>query len=309
MNLKILKEMDKLSNKTIAICILARDCEESLKRNIPQIEILREYFSESYVVVIENDSKDDTKRILQDWAEKREKTIILSKDTNTVTMPSKNESFSNPGASFYRLEKMARYRNVYLNCLRDRKIKTDFVAVIDIDLAQIYPEEIIKNIINAPNDWSGLFANGKWYVNLFGIKIPTKYYDLLAYVPREADTYELTYKEIYYAQDDIERKLKSTAYVECKSAGGGICIYKYDAIIQGTYATQKNTKSTYNEAICEHISINKGASKFGKLYICKSMKVLYAPLTSLKMILKYLFLNNKNYVKLWETVKKKSFPA
>jgi hypothetical protein len=54
-------------NKNIIIAALARNCEDSLRINIPLIEKLRTQFSWSQVVVVENDSIDETKNLLNDW--------------------------------------------------------------------------------------------------------------------------------------------------------------------------------------------------------------------------------------------------
>ena len=60
-------------DKKIVIAALARDCNEALINNIPRIEKLRELFTESHVVIVENDSKDGTKDTLQKWQEKATK--------------------------------------------------------------------------------------------------------------------------------------------------------------------------------------------------------------------------------------------
>ena len=50
-------------NKNIVIAALARDCDKSLSKIINLIEELRENFVWSKVVVVENDSKDNTKNM------------------------------------------------------------------------------------------------------------------------------------------------------------------------------------------------------------------------------------------------------
>ena len=77
-------------NKNIIIAALARDCEESLRTNIPLIEELRSHFSWSQVVVVENDSKDGTKGLLNDWKINFNDVTIISKDFGTKTIPDKS---------------------------------------------------------------------------------------------------------------------------------------------------------------------------------------------------------------------------
>jgi hypothetical protein len=54
-----------MNNQNIVIAALARDCEDSLRINIPVIEELRTKFLWSQVVVVENDSIDGTKELLE----------------------------------------------------------------------------------------------------------------------------------------------------------------------------------------------------------------------------------------------------
>ena len=54
-------------DKSVVICALARDCSGALANNIPRIQELREFFADSEVIVIENDSKDNTKEVLASW--------------------------------------------------------------------------------------------------------------------------------------------------------------------------------------------------------------------------------------------------
>ena len=67
--------MEKI-DKSVSICMLARDCGKAIERNIPRIENLRSFFCLSYVIVVENDSKDNTKSVLAEWADKTTNTII-----------------------------------------------------------------------------------------------------------------------------------------------------------------------------------------------------------------------------------------
>ena len=96
-----------ISQENIAIAIMARDCAESLNRNIPKLMELAKNFSSTDFCVIENDSRDDTKNILKKWAS----------DCNNVTVISLDNVFSDSntkGAGKSRIERMVFYRNQYL---------------------------------------------------------------------------------------------------------------------------------------------------------------------------------------------------
>src|SRR6476660_10319951 len=119
-------------NKNIVIAALARDCEDSLRNNIPLIEELRNHFSWSAVVVVENDSVDGTKSLLAEWKANFKDVTIISNDFGTKTIPNKKDVEVDPWTSFGRIEKMARYRNLYLEHISQIVHPIDLVVIIDI---------------------------------------------------------------------------------------------------------------------------------------------------------------------------------
>ena len=63
---RVRRGKELMKNSTVVFCSLVRDCENSLKQNIPKVEELRSSFRASHVVLVENDSKDRTKEVLAD---------------------------------------------------------------------------------------------------------------------------------------------------------------------------------------------------------------------------------------------------
>ena len=291
--------MKRQINKKVAVCILARDCDSALKRNIPQIEKLTAFFSDSKIIVIENDSIDGTKETLAHWAVINRNVTVISEDTNQVTIPPKIDSGKNPTTSFFRINKMAHFRNKYLRFIKDSNIVADYVIVIDIDLDKIYPQKIFSAITNAPNDWSAIFANGLLYTFLPCV---TKYYDNYAYVPYDSAKDSFKYKERHLNVDKLNYALKKNDYVKVRSAFGGIGIYKYEALCDAKYQALPSL-SGEDEALCEHVSVNLAVSNYGKLYVSKKMKALYKKLK----LTPYILFSNTFYVSLWEKKKKRTF--
>lgn len=274
-----------LKNKRVCISMLARDCCQSLKRNISKVVNLYNNFSENSVIqIIENDSIDGTKDLLRGLKEQYSFIHVLSEDTNQITY-NKNQQ----AGAMYRINKMTMFRNKYLELLE--KESFDFLIVIDADLYDFYPDKIISCIENAPNDWSGLFANGKYFYRFFSKNILLKYYDLFAYVPFKENgyvsenNYELTYKEMALSSDYLNYKRKKLPdYIECRSAFGGIGIYNLLKYQGQKYSTKKNDRSHYFDAVCEHISFNRIFNEYGKLYICKEMIALYEQQGFIKLL-------------------------
>ncbi|GHT56204.1 hypothetical protein FACS1894109_04460 [Spirochaetia bacterium] len=277
-------------DKSAAIVALARDCAEPLKRSIPKIERLRSFFSNSTVVVVENDSIDDTKKVLQQWTETASDVIILSRDVYEDTTPKKSAKLINPASSAVRIEKMCRFRNIYMDYLHNRagtseQVLFDFIIVIDIDVEELSEDTILDAVTSAPDDWVALFSNGVKYIAPFGRKIRCRYYDDSAYIPFTEDAavcMELTVDEMKLNRDALSKEMKKSAFVKCLSAFGGIGIYRYQYIRDTHYKTQANTKNHYAESICEHIPINLSLRTHGACYVVRDLLVYNKHILTIK---------------------------
>ena len=271
--------MEKI-NGTAIICILARDVEKSLIKNIPKIDSLRDYFQNSWVVAVENDSSDRTKELLFNWQHSNKDIFIDSfvSNFNSKTETGKGKLF--PGASRSRIERMVFIRNRYLNFIKANNLHSDYVIVIDIDLDDFDEKKIASAIKKAPDNWSSIFANGRLYSTILKKIAFTKFYDTYAYVPLNSKTVQLTYREQF-----LNRDLKLKKYTACKSAFGGIGIYKYNSIIDSEYKTIGNERCSLQEVICEHILFNTSALKFGTNYVCKDLKTYYQKVPVLAAVL------------------------
>ncbi|QDW26944.1 hypothetical protein FFJ24_019830 [Pedobacter sp. KBS0701] len=262
-------------NKNVVIAALARDCEKPLLNNIPLIEELRARFVWSEVVVVENDSKDKTKQILHDWQSRSENVSIISQDFGTLTIPHKSTGVTSPTTTTYRIEKMAFYRNIYLEHIKAIKKNIDYVIVIDVDIENFDVENLIYSIENAPNDWGGIFANGVTRKKILGYTSKI-YYDIFAiYQYPKVQNFSYTEDSLHQTFKDINKKVNKCEYFDIISAFGGIGIYKYDAIKSLNYVVVNNMNSN-DEAICEHIPFNEEiVNKSYKNYIARNLTVTY----------------------------------
>ena len=254
------------TNKPSAVfCILARDCEKNINNNIKIIENYRSQFSKSTVIIIENDSIDSTKNILENW----------KNNTKEIVLKSQNHP---EWKNLNRVERIANCRNEYMNELRNLNDEYDYVIVLDMDV-ELQNVNLLNIINKAPKDFSALTANGRYYVELFGKKIPVKYYDLYAYVPYKSQIIEYKQSELMKNGDKLEKDIRKTNFLLCDSAFGGLAIYKYAAIKQLCYKLIKNTRSTFFSTICEHVLFNKSCMNSGNIYIAKDLKLMYEKLS------------------------------
>lgn len=270
----------KKINKRIVIGALVRDCASTLIGNIKRVEETGELFQDYHVVIFENDSKDETKKILEEWQSHNDKITVISRDYNTTTIPQKSENVPYPAWSTPRIEKMAYYRNCLLKEI-EALDAPDYVLFIDLDLYYFSPEGIANAIINAPENWGGLFANGQnWFEkdgknNVF----PTQY-DPYAFLEkgkdyRNAASYKFTLQDDYikgFYMHDILSSVNDK-YILCQSAFAGIGIYKYNLIKGRRYTSYVIPEfEGQNISLCEHVPFNCEISAEGAdMYIAKDM--------------------------------------
>lgn len=273
-------------NKNIIIAVLARDCEDSLKTNIPLIEKLRAQFSWSQVVVVENDSIDSTKDLLNDWKINSNNVDIISNDYGTKTIPDKSDLIKNPLTSYQRIEKMVFYRNLYLDYIKQVQHPVDLVIIIDIDVLKISLTGLI-NAINSFDDKTGaVFANGISTMQT-PLGVSEIYYDIFAVQEYPLNKFSYSTKSLNKTFKSINKNVKKSPLYEVISAFGGVGIYNYNAIRDLRYKTVLNPLNL-REAICEHIPFNQEIIKQGfNNFIARDFKVIYAR-HNLTLILKQL---------------------
>jgi len=264
-------------NKIVAIAILARDCEKKLRKNINEIEKLQENFQDCDIVVVENDSVDNTKQVLNEWKQRNKSVELITLD-NVFINNERN------GSSKNRIERMVYYRNQYLKYFYNTNRKYDYLIVIDIDVDRFNSKSLLKSIENAPSDWCGLFANGRFYTKILGLTLLGKYYDNYAFVPANNTETSLDFKEVKLNNDLVNKGTILHKYFKCLSAFGGIAIYKFPCLKGLLYRAEPNNRSTYYKSICEHVLFNDNLSKQGSLYISRNMIVLYEKQKILKCI-------------------------
>lgn len=262
-------------DKNILIAALARDCEDSLRTNIPLIEELRSQCSWSQVVVVENDSKDGTKDLLNDWKINSNGVTIISNDFGTKTIPDKSDLIINPYTTYHRIDKMVSYRNLYLDHINQVKHPIDLVIIIDIDVIEISLTGLINSINSFEDKTGAVFSNGISVMDT-PVGLSEIYYDTFA-VWEYPLSNEFSYSSGSLARTfkSINRSIKKSPLYSVISAFGGVGIYNYAAIKDLRYKTVLNPVNQ-QEAICEHIPFNQQIIKRGfKNYIARDFQVIY----------------------------------
>jgi hypothetical protein len=273
-------------NKDIVIAVLARDCEKSLPRNIKLVQELRSYFIWSQVVVVENDSKDNTKALLFDWEQSNSGVKILSEDYDSLTIPNKTSKNIKPLVSFFRIEKMAKYRNIYIDYIRKIDHNIDNVIVIDIDVESFCVEGVVDSILKCEEKCGAIFAYGITVKRIFNRVYSKIFYDVFA-----IQQYPMASIPLFISENSrnilrsiSENLRKRDVLYKVISAFGGIAVYNYKAVCTLEYKVVLNTFDK-NEAICEHIPFNAEIVNLGySNYISKKMEVIYGEHSFIEII-------------------------
>lgn len=268
---------------TVVIGILARDCADSLCRNIPRVEELGSLFDDYNVLVYENDSKDGTTERLQKWATENDHVTAVCETTQQTTIPCKSAHCPYPSKSVTRIAKMAGFRNRLLDEIKSR-YTPDYFVFIDIDIENFDPTSIVAAMHEAPKGWGGLFASGHVYFAESGghEKASPFQYDTYAFM-QEGVNYRETRGWIVssnfhnitaYVADE---NLSKVAYLPCSSAFNGIGVYRGEAIEGLRYSVEQTEElRSVGACFCEHVPFNACVREKGfGLYVCRDMEVVY----------------------------------
>ena len=270
---RVQRGRELMKNSTVVICSLARDCEQSVKQNIPKIEKLRNSFNNSHVVIVENDSKDNTKGVLSEWASNSNNVHVISQDFGTITIP--KDSFSHPKSKYFsehRIQKMAEYRNIYLDYIRVNNLNPDYLIIIDLD---IYSFSIkgIESSFGFEKKCDSINANGKKVTPQSPLK--PVFYDTYAF-QEWGDMKPLQYETLKYNQLKFGKLEKTDNFFRVKSGFNGLAIYKWDAISQLSYKAVPNHDPVVLYK-CEHVTFHEEMNKKGntKIFLNPAMIVKY----------------------------------
>lgn len=165
-----------MSNSSVIICGLARDIDYVLPKNLEYLEEISKLFGNVHYIFYENDSRDHTLEILQDFCKAHPNSTLISEKLNLN--PAKA---SVTDKSKIRVMKMAYFRNKLVSRIREMP-NYDFVMMYDLDMRG-KPE--ISGIVSSFSniDWDMICAYGLYKYAYDNYRIHM--YDTFAY--RDAD--------------------------------------------------------------------------------------------------------------------------
>ena len=297
MNLKDLK---------VVFAGCARNCSNFLPKVLENIEFYSSFFSESYIVIVENGSTDRTKEILKD--NKNKKNIFLFED-HLNKLP-------------YRGQRLEKARNLIIETIKKNKnlFSCDLFIMLDLDDIGTYRIEE-KNILDSikflfsKEEIGGVFANqlGTYY-DMWTLR-DQKYckndfwVEVLQFLINNKNSKDKISKTNIeeVKKNIIDKKTysfeKNHAPIKVESAFGGFGIYKMKYVLknnrkyEGTQIVdliskdQKKLKVKYQK--CEHVNFNQGfIDQNLELYILPNLinrdyeKNIFPPSASISLIIK-----------------------
>jgi hypothetical protein len=218
-----------MSQHKVVICGIARDNAEDLSVVMKHIEHIGQAFSDYRVVIFENDSKDGTKAILQNWQRQNQKVNIQSKDFKNTKRPN--------------IKFLADIRNNYLEIIDSDIEYNDFdiLMVVDMDMSYGFDIRGIEHSFSKFDQWDAVCSNGIY--NRKG-----QMYDVFAFRNEEfpmkpSDNPEKYWTEIIYKAKKAYPV--NSDLIPVDSCFGGLAFYK-----------RKFIKSCRYDSIdddCEHV--------------------------------------------------------
>jgi len=234
------------------ICGLCRDVGQGLALRLRHIAKLGSMFKRHQIVIFENDSVDDTRRILTDWRDANDGFHLLIDDMNVPRFPRTRMR--------ERATHMADCRNRYWTFVRNHFSDYDFVVVLDTDLEGGWSYDGIATTFSY-QDWDFVGSNGI-YLRGNGDDVDWVQYDSWAF--RSVGRWEP------HADEEVNTLKfdRGNPMIPVWSCFGGLGIYRTPCVLD----------AEYSGIDCEHVCLHRALYERGRtrLFLNPSQIVLYA---------------------------------
>lgn len=239
-----------MKRKSVVICGMLRNSSNVIPSLIERVNKLSKLFKRYKVIIVENDSTDNTRKLLLQWAKKDKNVLILGCGVNSKQCTMKMPETINHNIDEKRIKKMAILRNIYLDYVKQHFSNYDYMVVWDMDvIGSIYLDGIANTfgLLERDKNIDMMCANGMYRVGYLNL-----YYDTYAHRDLNED-FDLSNKVIF----DIKKRLFDINYergeppVKVESCFSGFGIYRISSILP--YHIRYGTKITTDHIECEHV--------------------------------------------------------
>jgi hypothetical protein len=249
--------------KKIVFAGLMRNIENNVKAVVKKLKFIGKHFKNYKIVLFENDSTDDTRKIVKKQALKNKNIILLGCDHlgSRECILKQKHGYVLGWNSENRYVRMAKYREEYVNYIKKHLTDYDYVMVFDMDIdGAISIDGLMMSI--AKDDFGAIYGNGQCSpYGTFGSYPIT--YDIIAYVdinePYPTENKLGVTNIVTNAFRMNYGKSMKDGFIPVRSAFNGFALYKMDAFVKGSYL---------GVPVCEHINFAKKLDDNGfKQYI------------------------------------------
>jgi len=207
-------------NESVIVCGVVKDCGIKIEKNISLALDVINIFEKGKIIIYENNSKDNTKEILEKFKDNN-KILIISEDIDSeiIKKNSKIWAYTEITGSDHpcRIEMICNARNKVITEI-NKKEYDDYTYVIWIDMdSNGYDLKGIINSFENKNYWDIIYANGIYcgsYYDLYALRT-----DNIPYGP------EIIGEYFWNNMQQMTISDKSTL-IPVYSAFGGMGIYK-----------------------------------------------------------------------------------
>lgn len=248
------KGIQLAASSKLVIASLVRDVEKNIPQIIEKVESLGRYFKDYKVLIVENDSEDQTRSLLFKWRATNPRVHILGCGINNpekCKLPKTPKTIGHQ-VNLPRLKKMASLRNIYLDYIRDRLDPSEwpYTVIWDLDsLSVVYEDGFLHSLgaASKTQDVGVICANGIYNWGAF-----TYFYDALAYLEKG---------EVFHIDDHMAHNLRHGVlesigergddFHEVDSCFSGFALYKTPELIKAKYDLPDEAM------LCEHVALHQ----------------------------------------------------
>ncbi|AQM73342.1 glycosyltransferase domain-containing protein [Noumeavirus] len=261
--------MENAKNSRIVFCGMLRDCEDRVPEIIHEFERFDGMFRDWRLLVVENDSVDNTRKLLLDWAKKNKRVVVLGCGVNAKECKMSLPKTLGHQIDSARIDKMSLLRNIYLDYTKKYFANWDYLVPVDLDAtAKWYMDGFFNSLgwFKKDKNLSVLAASGI-------LRFPSgmsSQYDSFAIIGPEPGALQ-TFHNDRWLSHAIGRKLE---YMNLEpgadlepvySAFGGICIYRLaDVLKYGAKYDMNDPENQAGRVYCEHTLFNSYFPKGSK---------------------------------------------
>ena len=245
------------SNIRVLLCGMVRDKARKVKKMKLAARNMLSYFSPtSHVLILENDSKDDTRERLLEWSKEDENVKVIGCGLNEKICQLKTNKTINHEHASGRINKMVLLRNETLRYIRMPEYSdAKYVIMFDFDR----PDVPIYGLINFIYEFE---KNEKINAQCsLATKINGHYYDPYAHLGLDESMFMCS------STREIEQNLRmygaGTGIYHVNSCFNGLTMYRRDALLNVEYCTVdvvgekcEAGTDTSSEAVCEHVCMH-----------------------------------------------------